>query len=41
MVTQENIDTMKEMQSIFDNMNKDIVTKIIPLIDELGLKSND
>ena len=41
MVTQENSDTMKEMQSIFDNMNKDIVTKIIPLIDELGLKSND
>lgn len=41
MVTQENIDTMKEMQSIFDNMNKDIVTKIIPLLDQLGLKSEN
>lgn len=41
MVTQENIDTMKEMQAIFDGMNKDIVLKIIPLIDKLGLKSDN
>lgn len=40
MVTQQNIDTMKEMQQIFDGMNKDIIVKIIPLLDELGLKSN-
>lgn len=40
MVTQQNIRTMKEMQDIFDGMNKDIITKIIPLLDELGLKSN-
>lgn len=40
MVTQENIDIMKEMQDIFDGMNKDIITKIIPLIDQLGLKPN-
>ena len=40
MVTDENRLTMKEMQDIFDGMNKDIVMKIIPLIDELGLKSN-
>jgi hypothetical protein len=31
---------MKEMQDIFDGMNKDIITKIIPLIDQLGLKPN-
>jgi hypothetical protein len=31
---------MKEMQNIFDNMNKDIIGKIIPLIDQLGLKPN-
>lgn len=40
MVTQQNIRTMKEMQDIFDGMNKDIITKIIPLLDELGLKPN-
>lgn len=40
MVTQENIDIMKEMQDIFDGMNTDIITKIIPLIDQLGLKPN-
>lgn len=40
MVTQENIDIMKEMQDVFDGMNKDIIIKIIPLIDQLGLKSN-
>ena len=40
MVTQQNIDTMKEMQDIFDGMNKDIVLKIIPLLDQLGLKPN-
>ena len=40
MVTEQNIDTMKQMQSIFDGMNKDIITKIIPLLDQLGLKSN-
>lgn len=40
MVTQQNIDTMVEMQEIFDGMNKDIVLKIIPLLDQLGLKPN-
>ena len=40
MVTQQNIDTMKQMQQIFDGMNKDIIVKIIPLLDELGLKPN-
>ena len=40
MVTQENIRIMKEMQDIFDGMNKDIIMKIIPLIDQLGLKPN-
>lgn len=40
MVTQQNIRTMKEMQDIFDGMNKDIILKIIPLLDELGLKPN-
>lgn len=40
MVTQQNINIMKEMQDIFDGMNKDIITKIIPLIDQLGLKPN-
>lgn len=40
MVTQENIDIMKEMQDIFDGMNKDIILKIIPLLDQLGLKPN-
>jgi hypothetical protein len=40
MVTQENIDIMKEMQDIFDGMNKDIIMKIIPLLDQLGLKPN-
>ena len=40
MVTQQNIRTMKEMQDIFDGMNKDFITKIIPLLDELGLKPN-
>ena len=40
MVTQENIDIMKEMQDIFDGMNTDIITKSIPLIDQLGLKPN-
>jgi hypothetical protein len=40
MVTQENIRIMKEMQDIFDGMNKDIIMKIIPLLDQLGLKPN-
>ena len=40
MVTDENRRTMKEMQDIFDGMNKDIIIKIIPLIDQLGLKPN-
>ena len=40
MVTQQNIDTMVQMQEIFDGMNKDIVLKIIPLLDQLGLKPN-
>ena len=40
MVTQENIRIMKEMQDIFDGMNKDIILKIIPLLDQLGLKPN-
>ena len=40
MVTQENIHIMKEMQDIFDGMNKDIIMKIIPLLDQLGLKPN-
>lgn len=40
MVTQQNINIMKEMQDIFDGMNKDIITNIIPLIDQLGLKPN-
>ena len=40
MVTQENIRIMKEMQDIFDGMNKDIIIKIIPLLDQLGLKPN-
>jgi hypothetical protein len=29
---------MNEMQEIFDGMNKDIVMKIIPLIDQLGMQ---
>ena len=41
MVTEENIRIMKEMQDVFDGMNKDIVAKIIPMIDQLGLKSHD
>ena len=40
MVTDENRRTMKQMQDIFDGMNKDIIIKIIPLIDQLGLKPN-
>ena len=40
MVTQENIDKMKEIQEVFDEMNKNIVIKVIPMLDELGLKSN-
>lgn len=40
MVTQQNISIMKDMQDIFDGMNKDIITKIIPLIDQLGLQPN-
>ena len=40
MVTDENRRIMKEMQDIFDGMNKDIIIKIIPLIDQLGLKPN-
>ena len=40
MVTEENIRIMKEMQDIFDGMNKDIIMKIIPLLDQLGLKPN-
>jgi hypothetical protein len=31
---------MKEMQKVFDGMNKDIIIKIIPLLDQLGLKPN-
>lgn len=38
MVTQQNIRIMNEMQEIFDGMNKDIVMKIIPLIDQLGMQ---
>lgn len=41
MVTQENIDKMEEIQEVFDEMNKNIITKIIPMLDELGLKSHD
>ena len=41
MVTKQNIDIMNQVQKIFDNMNKDIVTKIIPLLDQLGLKSEN
>lgn len=41
MVTDENRLTMKEMQEIFENMNKDIISKIIPMIDKLGLKSDN
>lgn len=40
MVTQENRDIMTDMQKVFDDMNKQIVGVIIPLIDQLGLKSN-
>lgn len=29
------------MQEIFDNMNKDIIGKIIPLIDQLGMKPSE
>ena len=41
MVTQQNIDKMVEIQDVFDEMNKNIVVKIIPMLDELGLKSHD
>lgn len=41
MVTKQNIDIMNQVQKVFDNMNKDIVTKIIPLLDQLGLKSEN
>lgn len=41
MVTDENRHTMKEMQEVFENMNKDIISKIIPMIDKLGLKSDN
>lgn len=40
MVTNENIDTMEQIQEIFDGMNKEIIIKVIPLIDKLGLKPN-
>lgn len=40
MVTQENRDIMTDMQKVFDDMNKQIVGVIIPLIDQLGLKTN-
>lgn len=41
MVTDENRHTMKEMQEVFENMNKDIISKVIPMIDKLGLKSDN
>lgn len=41
MVTQENIDKMKEIQDVFDEMNKNIIIKVIPMLDELGIKRHD
>lgn len=41
MVTQQNIDTMNDIQHILDDMNKKIVGDIIPMLDELGLKSSE
>ena len=40
MVTQQNIDIMSNIQQVFDGMNNDIIGKIIPLLDELGIKQN-
>lgn len=40
MVTDENRVIMTDMQRVFDDMNKQIVGVIIPLIDQLGIKSN-
>lgn len=40
MVTDENRDIMTDMQTVFDEMNNQIIGVIIPLIDKLGLQPN-